>query len=180
MKINLALYLLCAFGGIAAYSLLNGGMYAFLFRQIGALRYKGALSARRERSHGILSGALLVAILVVYYFIRTDQGSMVTSMYYFVLLISFLTGRSIFPLIMSFFLPTGMYENGIVTSRGLVLYKSIKKHDIHDTEKPRDADVLFLRLYTLKSDYFGGKVFMFDRKDKGKITRILKEKTAGA
>jgi len=97
-------------------------------------------------------------------------------MYLFALLVSVLAGRSIFPLIILFFLPTGMYENGIVTARGLALYENIKRYDIHDSGKPRDADVLFLRIFPMKMEYFGGKILIIDKKDKGKVQYILKQK----
>jgi hypothetical protein len=176
MTINMGLYLLCAFGGIGAYSLFYGLIYAFFYKKIGVLRYRGTVSADREKAHGMISGAVLVAILIVYYFMRNDRGNMNYEMYLFVLLISFLTGRAIFPLFLSFFLPTGMYDNGIVTSRGLVFYDNVKRYDIHDSGKPRDADVLFLRIFPMKSEYFGGKVLIFDRRDKGKVQYIMKQR----
>ena len=176
MTINKGLYLLCSIGGIAAYSLFYGVIYIIFYNKIGALRYRGTASSRREQTNGIISGVMLIVILVVFYFMRANQGNMKPEMYFFALLIGLMAGRSLFSLILLFFLPTGMYENGIVTSHGLAFYEKIKKYDIHDSGKPRDTDMLFLRVFPEKLEYFRVKTLIIDRKDKGKVQYILKQK----
>jgi len=154
----------------------TGVMYLGVRKQIGPLLYKGDFSAQREQNRGIISGIVLCIILVIYYYTRKEQNNMKTEMYFFVVLISFMTGRTLFPLAMSMFLPSGIYDNGVVTGRGFVLFKNVKRHDIHDTKKARDNDVLFLRLYSTKLDFVGSKALMIDRKDRAKVQKLLKRK----
>ena len=179
MTVNLTLYLVCAFGGITAYFVFYGMLHALLRKKSGDLCYKGEVSARREQSRGAFSGFVYVAILILFYVLKVEQGNMQMEMYLFVALVGLFVGRSLFPLLIVSILPNGIYENGIVTKRNLILFDKIKKFDIYEPEKQRDDGVLFLRLYTFKKETLGPRAaLMIDRKDKAKIRNIMKQRMA--
>ena len=176
MKIDLVLYLLCIVGGFAVYLLFNGVLYVGLYKRLGSLLYRGVFSVVKEKVQVVTSCLSLVAVMFAYYMFRREQGNMRYEMYLFVLFVGFLAGRTLFPLITGYYLPTGIYDHGIVSRRGIALYKDIKRHDIYDTGRGRDEDVLFLRLFTTKYDFLGAQALMIDKKDKGKVEKLLRGK----
>ena len=178
--VDLKLYLLCAFGGFALYFLGYSIMYGMLRRPVGIAYYQGGqYSTRKEQVHAFTSGVLVAAVLIFYYQFRITQPTpMSVPMYIFVALATLLSARSMFPLVMEFILPAGIYENGIVTTRGFIRYRDIKSYDFYDSGKRRDADVVYIRIYTMKSKLAGVKMLVVDKEDKAKVQKIMKQRMA--
>lgn len=182
--VNTKLYVLCALGGFAVYFLFMGIMYASLRKPVGTAYYQGGpFSSRKEQVQGISSAIMSLALLVLYYYFRKTQPEQMneqvkTTMYIFVFAVGLISSRSIFPLLMTFILPAGIYEQAIITTRGMVRYKSITSYDIYDTGKKRDADVLYLRLNQSTSQLTGSKMLVIDRDDKTKVQKIMKQRMA--
>ena len=178
--VDLGLYLLCAFGGFASYFLLLTIYFGMLRKPVGTAYYQGGeYSVRKEQVHGFGSAVVILAVLILYYQFRVTQPTpMSTPMYIFVFLACVLSARSIFPLVMEFILPAGIYEQGIVTTRSFVRYKDIKSYDFIESGKRRDADVVYMRIYTSNSKAFGVKMYVLDKDDKSKVQKIMKQRMA--
>lgn len=176
--VNKQLYFLCAFGGIALYLIFYSILYSVLKKPMGIQYYSGSdATVVKEQSQAVTSSFIGVALLVVYYIFRSQQTvPMGKGMYIFVFLVSLMMGRKVFPLINTFILPAGIYEQGIITSTALVRYQNIKSYEMYDSNRRSDRDVMYLRIFTSNLKLLRGNVLIVDREDKSKVMKIMQQR----
>ena len=176
--VNTGLYLICAFGGCTLYTIFFSILYSVLKKPMGILYHTGGeYTTYKMHQKAFSSGVLTVALLTLYYFFRNSLTvPMENVMYIFVALASLIGMRGVYPLIMDYILPVGIYEQGIVTSRGMIRFTQIKNYDFSDSEKRSEANLVYLRVYTSNSKMFGVHGLVIDRDDKSKVQKIMKQR----
>lgn len=109
---------------------------------------------------------LLIAIYVIYSYHKSFN--MLTL--FFIVLLSVTIGQFSFPLTI-YNSKFGLYQNGAVTTNGVILFSNIKKYDIQ-----KDADRVKIILHS-KYDFFGGGSILYtDRKHSLEIMKFLNKR----